>query len=85
MSPAASRAAVLALLNKRAAGATVCPSEVARKLAEANGTDNWRPEMSKVHAAVDELVREGAVRLSWKGRAMPLRDGPYRIALAGDA
>ena len=69
--------AVLSLLNARGAGATICPSEAARALAELN--EDWRAEMPAVHEAVDRLVAEGAVRLSWKGEALPSRAGPYRI------
>ncbi len=36
--------------------------------------------MPLVHAAIDELVDEGLVWLSWKRQALPRRDGPYRIA-----
>lgn len=67
---------MLALLDARAAGATVCPSEAARVLA-AGG--DWRAEMARVHAAVDALAAEGAVRLSWRGEAMAARAGAYRI------
>jgi hypothetical protein len=76
--------ATLALLAKRAADATICPSEVARVLAAAAGEADWRGAMPAVHAAVDALVAEGLVRLSWKGAAMPVREGPYRIG-RGDA
>ncbi|WP_332703843.1 DUF3253 domain-containing protein [Sphingomonas sp. PB4P5] len=77
------RDATLALLSCRAHGATICPSEVARALAAppqtgAPGT-NWREFMPIVHAAVDELVAEGLVRLSWKGAPLAARAGPYRI------
>ena len=75
------RAAVLTLLAARAPSATICPSEVARMLAVAAGSDGWRGAMVHVHAAVDGLVAEGLVRLSWKGVAMAARNGPYRIAL----
>jgi hypothetical protein len=71
------RAAALALLATRAPGATICPSEVARVLAGEAG--DWRRTMPAVHAAVDRLVADGLVRLSWKGAAMPVRRGPYRI------
>lgn len=67
------------LLDRRAAGATVCPSDVARALAAAAGEPDWRGEMAAVHAAVDALVAEGAVRLSWQGRPLAARAGPYRI------
>jgi hypothetical protein len=72
----AARAATLALLARRAEGATVCPSEVARAVA---GGGDWRGEMAAVHAAVDGLAAQGLVRLSWKGREMAAREGPYRI------
>ena len=75
------RQATLALLAARAEDATVCPSEVARVVAAATGA--WRDAMPEVHAAVDVLVSEGVVRLSWKGRGLARRAGPYRIAWGG--
>lgn len=81
----AARSAVLALLGRRAEGATICPSEVARALATAAGHDDWRAEMATVHTAVDALVANGWVRLSWKGVAMHSRTGPYRIARADES
>lgn len=72
------RAALLALLAERAPGASLCPSEVARRLAGPEG--DWRGEMAAVHAAVDALAQEGVIGLSWKGRPMAKRRGPYRIA-----
>lgn len=77
MAPGAARKAVLALLGARAAGATVCPSEVARALAGVG--EDWRACMPAVHAAVDGLAADGAVQLSWKGVALAGREGPYRI------
>ena len=52
----------------------------AKVAASARGA--WREAMPDVHAAVDALVDEGAVRLSWKGRPLAMRAGPYRIARA---
>jgi hypothetical protein len=75
----AARSTILALLAWRSAGSTVCPSEAARALAAAAGTEDWRGEMPAVHSAVDDMVKDGLVRLSWKGAALPLRTGPYRI------
>ena len=75
------RNATLALLDARAPGATVCPSEVARALAGDGG--DWRAAMPVVHAAVDAMVADGVVRLSWKGAAMAVRAGPYRIGRGG--
>lgn len=78
------RSTTLALLAVRAPGATVCPSEVARALAAAAGHPaHWRGETAGVHAAVDALVAEGRVRLSWKGAAKAVRAGPYRIGRGG--
>ena len=73
------RAVTLDLLARRAAGATICPSEVARALS----SDDWRGAMPSVHAAIDGLARDGAVRLSWKGKRLAARSGPYRISLPG--
>ena len=74
---------MLALLARRSPESTICPSEVARAIAAAAGTTDWRGRMGEVHTAVDLMVAEGLVRLSWKGKAMPARDGPYRIGRAG--
>ena len=77
------RGATLSLLAARAPEATICPSEVARALAATpeavTATASWRDMMPAVHAAVDDLVVEGRVRLSWKGKPLPARVGPYRI------
>ncbi|MBI1402200.1 MAG: DUF3253 domain-containing protein [Porphyrobacter sp.] len=70
--------AILALLAERAAGATICPSEAARRLAGPGG--DWRAQMEAVHAATDALAARGAIALSWKGGPMQERRGPYRIA-----
>lgn len=73
---ASARDAALALLARRAPDATVCPSEVARAIA---GPDTWRDAMPTVHAAVDALLGEKLIRLSWKGEELAERVGPYRI------
>jgi hypothetical protein len=75
--------ATLTLLAGRAPGATVCPSEVARILATATRGDgpnaDWRDMIQIVHAAIDQLVIDGRVQLSWKGQVLASRVGPYRI------
>jgi hypothetical protein len=77
------RDVALALLCARAPDATLCSSEVARALAAAAATEtaeaDWRTLMPSVHAAVDRLVVDGEIRLSWKGQTLPARSGPYRI------
>lgn len=76
------RETTLALLAARAEGASVCPSEVARALTPSTG--DWRAVMPEVHAEVDAMAAEGLVRLSWKGRMLPSRAGPYRIRLGAE-
>lgn len=71
------RLAILSLLAARGAAKTICPSEAARLI----GGEDWRAAMPAVHAAVDALVAEGAVGLSWKGADLAVRDGPYRIRM----
>ncbi|KQU55926.1 hypothetical protein ASG67_07480 [Sphingomonas sp. Leaf339] len=77
------RRLTLALLAARAPEATVCPSEVARAFAQSGGVGttamDWREAMPIVHAAIDGMVVEGLVRLSWKGDRLEARTGPYRI------
>ncbi|MES3081822.1 DUF3253 domain-containing protein [Sphingomonas faeni] len=77
------RDATLALLAARAPDASVCPSEVARALATASSIDgrktDWRDMMPTVHSAIDQLMIDGHLRLSWKGQALESRAGPYRI------
>ena len=76
-------AAVLALLAERQYGATICPSESARRIASDEKAE-WREAMPLVHTAVDHLLDQKAIRLSWKGKALPARSGPYRIGRTAD-
>lgn len=69
--------AITAMLTERGAGKTLCPSEVARVLAGADG--DWRARMMDVHAATDDLVECGAIAISWQRERLARRDGPYRI------
>jgi len=66
-------AAIEALVDARAEGATVCPSEVARALAGAEGP--WR--------ALMPAVREAAAELVMKGQLCVTRGGQEVDALAG--
>ena len=74
----AAEAAIRSLLAERAPGATICPSEAARRLAGPQG--DWRAEMAAVHAAVDAMTAQGTIALSWRGEPKQKRRGPYRIA-----
>jgi hypothetical protein len=77
------REAVLALLDERGPGKTICPSEAARRMAKP-GTD-WRAQMQDIHEAVDMLHRERRIELSWKGEQLDRRRGAYRIARRREA
>lgn len=72
-------ALIAQMLSGRGAGKTLCPSEVARQIAGNDG--DWRARMTEIHEAVDALASAGVIELSWKGRPLAQRDGPYRIGL----
>lgn len=76
MNVRAARKAAMAFLAERQEGKTVCPSEIARAMTQGH---NWRDAMPQVHEAIDALLVEGSVQLSWKGEIMTERSGPYRI------
>jgi hypothetical protein len=59
-------ASILALLNDRERGATICPSEVARAVS----SGEWRPLMEPVRRAARRLVAAGAVEITQGGRAV---------------
>ncbi|HTV17952.1 MAG TPA: DUF4385 family protein [Polyangiaceae bacterium] len=69
--------AIRRLLRERAAGATLCPSEVARAL----DADNWRQHMSAVRAAAVELAEAGEVVILQRGHEVDAKRarGPIRI------
>ena len=58
--------AILELLGTRAVGVTVCPSEVARRLAP----ENWRPLMEPIREAARRLVAKGRIDITQGGQAV---------------
>ena len=74
---AALERSVLELLDARARGATVCPSEAARAV----GGDDWRPLMEPARAAARRLVARGEVEITQGGRVVDgsTAKGPIRI------
>jgi hypothetical protein len=68
---------VLELLDARARGATICPSEAARDV----GGDDWRPLMEPARAAARRLVARGLVEITQGGRVVDgsTAKGPIRI------
>jgi hypothetical protein len=72
------RDAILTAVRDRGAGRTVCPSEVARSLAE-----DWRPLMPRVRDIAAVLAEEGRLAVTQKGAPVYARNaaGPIRLGL----
>lgn len=71
--------AVLDLLGQRAGSASICPSEVARRLA-GQGED-WRSQMEPVREAVRRLAARGEVEVLQRGQRVDpsTAKGPIRV------
>ncbi|MBT8445712.1 MAG: DUF2256 and DUF3253 domain-containing protein [Gammaproteobacteria bacterium] len=76
---------ILELLARRAAGATICPSEAARRLAGESGIEDWRKLLEPTRRAARRLHNEGRLEFLQRGRTVnPSRArGPVRLRLAG--
>lgn len=68
---------ILDLLDARAAGATICPSEAARRV----GDDDWRDLMEPARRAARRLVDAGDVEITQAGHVVDPSTvkGPIRI------
>ena len=71
-------ACILALVAKRGAGKTICPSEVARALRA-----DWRPLMPAVRAVAGDLAARDRLAVTQSGRAVDPASarGPIRLAM----
>jgi hypothetical protein len=71
---------ILELLNGRAAGASICPSEAAMAVSP----DSWRELMERARHAARRLVTQGRVQVTQGGRAVDpsTAKGPIRVRLA---
>jgi hypothetical protein len=74
--PALERA-IDALLDARAPGVTICPSEAARAV----DPDGWRALMPEARAAAGRLAARGAVEVTQRGAVVDVAAarGPVRI------
>ncbi|AYN39360.1 DUF3253 domain-containing protein [Streptomyces dangxiongensis] len=72
--------AILGLLDRRAAGASVCPSDVARAV-HPDADEGWRELMDPVRRAAARLAARGQVEITRHGTPVdPARArGPVRI------
>ncbi|WP_207208893.1 DUF3253 domain-containing protein [Nocardioides oleivorans] len=71
-------AAILDLLARRAPTATICPSDAAREVGDADG---WRELMEPARRAAARLVARGEVEITQGGQVVDLATakGPIRI------
>ena len=69
--------AIVDLLSKRAAGATICPSEAVR----AAFPDDWRERMEDARRAARRLVAAGRIEILQGGRVVDpsTAKGPIRL------
>ncbi|MEL6950437.1 MAG: DUF2256 and DUF3253 domain-containing protein [Pseudomonadota bacterium] len=76
---AALEQAILDLLGARVRGATICPSEAARRVAP----DDWRPLMERARSAARRLVVSGTLEMTQSGHAVDpsTARGPVRLRL----
>jgi hypothetical protein len=72
--------AILALLEQRAADASICPSDAARQVA---GAGDWRAQMEPVRMAARRLQRDGRIDITQQGRPVDpdTAKGPVRLRL----
>jgi hypothetical protein len=70
--------AIRALLAERAADASICPSEAARRV---GGEDDWRALIERARAAARRLVARGEIEMTQRGsRVDPsTARGPVRL------
>ena len=73
-------AEILRLLANRQPGASICPSEVARRLGGPDEAD-WRPLMPAVRAAAQRLADAGELEVTQGGRPVSgtATRGPVRL------
>ena len=69
--------AIEALLDRRAPGATICPSEAARAV----DPEGWRELMPTARAAAGRLAARGLVEVTQAGEVVDVRTarGPVRV------
>jgi hypothetical protein len=76
-------AEILRLLGERGAGKTICPSEVARAVAESDERETWEPLMEPSREAAERLVTAGKIVVTQGGKVVDGRKakGPIRLRL----
>ena len=74
---------ILALVEERGPGKTICPSEAARSIA-GDKPDQWSRLMGPVRLVAVRMMKQGRIVIRRKGKPVDPDDfrGVYRIALA---
>lgn len=74
---------ILRLLEQRAPGKTICPSEVARAVAGSAQRAAWEPLMEPVRSVAARLVSERKIVITQKGQVIDgnTAKGPIRFRL----
>ena len=69
--------AIVGLLDQRASGATICPSEAARRV----DPDGWRDLMPDARRVAGRLVDDGAIEMTQRGEVVDpaTARGPVRL------
>jgi hypothetical protein len=77
---------ILDLLDDRAEGASICPSEAARAVAGGDG-DGWRGHMDAARAAAGRLAEAGLVEVTQRGAVVDVATarGPVRVRRASSS
>ena len=80
---AAMEAKILELLRERGAGKTICPSEAARAMGDADKPESWQPLMEPARAAARRLVAQGTIVITQAGQVVEpsTAKGPIRLRL----
>lgn len=75
-------ATILALVDARGPGKTICPSEAARALGGPH-PDGWGPLMQPVRKVAVDLMKQGRIVIMRRGRPVDPDDfrGVYRLSL----
>jgi len=70
---------LMGLLSSRAAGSSICPSEVARALDGEEGA--WRALMPSVRIVAGRLAHQGVIDVTQRGQAVAIGSaiGPVRL------
>ncbi|WP_328302656.1 DUF3253 domain-containing protein [Actinomycetospora sp. NBC_00405] len=73
--------AIVGLLDQRTDGATICPSEAARRV----DPESWRDLMPDARAVAARLVDDGTVEMTQRGTVVDpaTARGPVRLRRAG--